>query len=478
MKKSILLALLSMAVIRPFAQPAKTPTDKKFNIVLFIADDLGYNDIEPYGNKFVKTPNLSKLAKQSLQFSKAFASSPTCTPSRCTIFTGLMPIKHGAHGNHSAVATDTKSLVQYLNPLGYKVALAGKLHVGPEEVFAFEKIADTNVPEPGFEGRAGLNYDLNLDPVDDWLGKQQRNEPFMLVVADHSPHVIWPEKPTYNPEKVDIPSIHVDTRETRISRTRYYTDITKMDENVGKLLKSLEKHHLVENTIVIFTSDQGPQWPFAKWTLYDYGVQVPLLVRWPGVVKPAKTEALVSLADVVPTAVAIAGGIVPAGIDGQSFLPILLQQKNTQRNYVYASHTGDGAMNRSPARMVRNNQYKYILNLAPEILYTTHMDRAKDHDGGREYWDSWLKKSFMNEHAASVLWRYHNHPKEEFYDVKADPEEKHNLADDGNYQSMLGQFRKEMSDWRNQQKDTITGPENLNEIRAKKPAKPLAPYIF
>lgn len=481
MYKSIVLCSLLLFCLAAGAQKRKVPSAERFNIVLFIADDLDAGDIGPYGNKIVRTPNLDKFSKEAMLFTRAFASSPTCSPSRSTIFTGLMPLRHGGHGNHNGVKDGTPSIVQYLQPLGYKVALAGKLHIGPESVFPFERIAQTNTPEPGFEKKPGLNWDLNLDPVDQWLSKQKKSQPFMLVVADHSPHVIWPEKADYDPAQIDIPAKHIDTKETRASRARYYTDITKMDHNVGKVLTSLDKNGFAKNTIVLFVSDQGPQWPFAKWSLYDDGVQSPLMIRWPGTVTPdTKTGALVSLADLVPTLVESVGGNAPGAIDGQSFLPVLKGQKDTHREAVYATHTGDRLMNRAPARMVRTARYKYILNLAPEILYTTHMDKAKDHDGGREYWDSWRAQSFTDPHAAAVLWRYHNRPAEELYDVEADPGEMHNLAADPKYASVLEELRTKMKLWRKGQSDTITGPEEFNEQEEekKKGQKPVAPYIF
>lgn len=481
MYKSIVFGTLLLLCLAAGAQKQKASTAERFNIVLYIADDLDATDIGPYGNKIVRTPNLDKLAGESMVFTRAFASSPTCSPSRSTIFTGLMPLRHGGHGNHNGVKEGTPSIVQYLQPQGYKVALAGKLHIGPESVFPFKRIALTNVPEPGFEKKPGLNWDLNLDPVDQWLTRQKKNQPFMLVVADHSPHVIWPEKTEYDPEQIDIPAKHIDTKETRASRARYYTDITKMDNNLGRMLASLERNGFAQNTIVLFISDQGPQWPFAKWSLYDDGVQAPLIVRWPGTVKAgSRTGALVSLADLLPTLVEASGGKAPAGIDGQSFLPVLKGQKDTFREAVYATHTGDRMMNRAPARMVRTNQYKYILNLAPEILYTTHMDKAKDHDGGREYWDSWREKSFTDPHAAAVLWRYHNRPKEELYDVEADPQEVHNLAADPQYAHVLEGLRAKMTEWRKSQSDTISGPEEFNEREEeqKKGQKPVAPYVF
>lgn len=467
------------AIVLPGKPRADSTGATRPNIVLFIADDLGVNDIGPYGNRVVKTPNLDKLSKESMLFRRVFAGSPTCGPSRSSLFTGLMPFRHGAHGNHSGVKENTRSLVHYMQAAGYKVAIAGKLHVGPDIVFSFERIAKTNVPEPGFEGKPGLNYDLSMDPVDQWLSNQNNDQPFLLIVADHSPHVVWPETSSYDPGEIKVPSNHVDTKETRRSRARYYEDISKMDRNVGHLLHSLEEHDLARNTMMVFTADQGPQWPFAKWSLYEDGIRVPLMIRWPGKVKAAVyTTAMMSQVDLLPTFVEVAGGIAPAEIDGKSFLKVLLGELNIHRDVVFASHTGDGMMNRSPSRMLRTAQYKYILNLAPENVYHTHMDKAKDHDGGREYWNSWLEKAKTDRRAAAILDRYHNHPAEELYDLEADPGERRNLAADKRHAALMTRYRKELAAWRQSQGDFETGPENLQQTPARKGKPPVAPYVF
>lgn len=450
------------------------------NIVIFIGDDLGVEDTGPYGNTVVRTPNLDRFSRESLLFSSAFAGSPTCGPSRSSFFTGLFPFRHGAHGNHSAVRENTRSLVQYLQPLGYRIAIAGKLHVGPEEIFAFERISGTNVPEPGFEKKPGLRYDLAMDLVDRWLSRQEQDQPFVLIVADHSPHVIWPDTTTYAPEDIDVPSVHIDTEKTRRARARYYEDITKMDNNFGQLVHSLDVHDLSGNTMVVFTADQGPQWPFAKWSLYDDGIQVPLMIRWPDrVIAGSRTGALISQVDLLPTFVEIAGGEAPEDIDGTSFLNVIEGESDKHREMVFASHTGDRLMNRSPARMLRTKRYKYILNLAPENVYHTHMDKAKDHNGGREYWSSWVEKAATDRNAAAILQRYHHHPAEELYDLEADPDETMNLANDETHAAMLQEYRKKLSEWRREQDDFETGPEELTpEPEAGKKKKPAAPYVF
>ncbi|MEX2477155.1 MAG: sulfatase [Gracilimonas sp.] len=445
------------------------------NIVVFVADDLGYNDIGPYGNSQVRTPNLDKLSERALKFNEAFAGSPTCSPSRASIYTGLYPFRNGAHANHTGIKEGVKTLPKYLQELGYRTALAGKYHVGPIEAYPFELIKTTNVPEPGYEDRGLLWTDLNMEPVNEWLGKVSDNEPFLLIVNDHSPHVVWPENPEYDYREVDIPSFHIDTDETRQSRSRYYTDITKMDANVGKLMKSLEEHGLSENTIFIFTADQGPQWAFGKWSLYDYGIKVPLLMKWPDVIKEQlETNAMISLVDLVPTFIEIAGGNPDnqQNFDGESFLAVIKEEKDDHHERVFASHSGDGTMNRTPLRMLRTSDYKYILNLAPQTRYDTHMNKADDHDGGREYWPSWQTMSFVSRHAASVLWRYHYHPAEELYDIKSDPNEVVNLAKNPDYKEVIEELRIQMTDWRQQQGDSETGAYERERQNIH------VPYIF
>ena len=451
------------------------PNVEPINIVLFVADDLGAKDIGPYGNLIVRTPNLDKFAGESLIFLDAFAASPTCSPSRASLLTGLYPFRNGAHANHHGIKKNIKTLPAYLQESGYSVGLAGKLHVGPIKEYPFELIHNTNVPEPGHENDGVLWTDLNLEPVAKWLSEKSKSKkPFMLIVNDHSPHVIWPEKAEYEDDKIDIPFIHIDTKETRIARARYYTDISKMDRNVGKLLESLKKYDFKKNTVVIFTADQGPQWAFGKWNLYDYGIKVPLIVRWPGVIqKSSKTNALVSLVDLLPTIVEIAGGQVPNTIDGQSFFPVLKGEKDSYSESVFATHTGDGTINQAPMRMIRTNRYKYIVNLAPEVLFNTHINLAKDHDGGYQYWNSWKNSSYRFEHAAAVMWRYHNRPKEELYDIQTDPEEWNNLASYPDFEKILEQFRILMQEWRQKQGDTETGVF----VETKNTGEPLQ-YIF
>jgi arylsulfatase A-like enzyme len=301
--------------------------------------------------------------------------------------------------------------------------------------------------------------DLNTGAVDALIAKHDRARPLCLIVCSHSPHVYWPENEGYDSAKVRLAPYLLDTRETREALARYYTDVTWMDTQVGEVRAALAKYGYEKETLLFFTADQGAQFPFAKWNLYDAGIRVPLLASWPEKIKPGSSNrALVSLVDLLPTFIEVAGGGKPEDIDGRSFLPVLTGKSKRHRAEVYASHTGDGHVNRSPMRCVRTGRYKLILNLAPEAVYKTHISEAAPADG-RDYWDSWMRLTAKDERAAEVVRLYRQRPAEELYDLKADPWEQRNLADDPAYRVFLGELREKLKAWRvGQGEDTSKVP--------------------
>jgi arylsulfatase A-like enzyme len=389
-----------------------------------------------------------------MRFDLAFAASPTCTPSRSSIYTGLFPFRNGAHANHSIVHDHVKSIPAYLQALGYRVVLAGKSHIGPRERFPFEYLENSNIMPPG--KKHVLWTDLNLDAVSTLLERHDRDRPLCLLVCSHSPHVYWPDNNGYDPAAITLPPYLLDTPATRAARCRYYTDVSWMDRQVGQVLKAIERHGYADHTLFIYTADQGAQWPFAKWNLYDTGIRVPLLIRWPGRVVPGThTKALVSLVDLLPTIVEAAGAVPPPDLDGQSFLPVLRGTRVTHWREVYATHTGDKEMNRSPMRCVRTDRYKYILNLAPQTPYTTHISKGAPPDG-RDYWESWLRLTETDHHARTLGDRYERRPAEELYDLYADPFEQNNLANAAAHAGLLTELRHRLEQWRLEQGESLT----------------------
>jgi len=424
------------------------------NLVLFIADDHTWHDCEPYGAKDVRTPNLARLAREGLRFDAAFAASPTCTPSRSAIYTGMFPFRNGAHANHSLVRDEVPTWPLRLKERGYRVVLAGKTHIGPRAAFPFEYLAGSNVMPPG--KNHVLWTDLNTGAVDRLLAEHDRKQPLCLVVCSHSPHVYWPESEGYDPAKVELPPYLLDTPETRATRSRYYTDVSWMDRQVGEVRDSLSKHGYADQTLFLYTADQGAQFPFGKWNLYDTGIRAPLLAAWPGKVKPGSTTgALVSLVDLLPTLIEVTGDKAPKDLDGRSFLPVLLGRSQRHREEVYAAHTGDGKMNRTPMRCVRTGRYKYLLNLAPQTVYQTHISEGAGPDG-KSYWTSWERVALKDLGAARLVQRYRHRPAEELYDLQQDPWEQQNLAGDQSHSGLLSRLREKLKRWRLQQGEDLS----------------------
>jgi N-sulfoglucosamine sulfohydrolase len=462
----ILIALLLAGSLQPLAAAADgaaATAPSRPNIVLFIADDLTWHDIGAYGGDDVRTPNLDRLSRESLKFQYAFAASPTCTPSRSAIYTGIYPMRNGAHANHSLINDGITTLPIYLKQLGYRVVLAGKSHIGPREAFPFEYLADSNVMPPGKHEL--LWTDLNTAAVDALLKTHDRAQPLCLIVAAHSPHVYWLPNDGYEPASVRIPPYLLDTAETRAARCDYYTDVTHMDQQVGEVRASLAKHGYSDNTLFVFTADQGAQWPFSKWSLYDAGIRTPLLVRWPGKTRDgSSTDAMVSLIDLLPTFLEAAGGTAPHDIDGQSFLGVITGSTDHHRDEVFAAHTGDKEMNHAPMRAIRTTRFKYIVNLRPDVRYTTHISDAGPRDG-RTYWDSWLRVARADPLAAMVIKRYYEKPPEELYDLSKDPYELNNVAADPAYGKTLAELRDRVKQWRLQQGEDLTNAPMPEDAR-------------
>ncbi len=160
------------------------------------------------------------------------------------------------------------------------------------------------------------------------------------MVCTHPPHTPWIENTTYDPEEISLPPNFVDTSETRADRVNYYSDVTLTDRILGNVLDALAEKGMRENTLFVYTSDQGANWPFGKWCVYDGGLRVPLIARWPGrIAAGTKTDAMTCLVDLLPTLLDAAGGPLPRETDGRSLLPVPEQKQETHRDVVFGTHT-------------------------------------------------------------------------------------------------------------------------------------------
>ncbi|MBM3882727.1 MAG: sulfatase [Verrucomicrobia bacterium] len=434
----LILSLTVAVACGSWAAAAAQGPPAKPHIVVFLCDDLGLLDTTPYGATDVRTPNLERLAREGLVFERAFIASPACAPSRAAMLCGLMPARNGAEANHTFARLEIRGWPHYLRELGYDTAAFGKVAHGQD------------VARWGF-----THFDLKFDlrRVREWVTQREGTKPLCLFVGTHDPHVPWQQNRDYDVRKVKLPWNFVDTPETREYRADYYTEVTRADTDLGTLYDFV-RETLGANTLFLFSSDHGAQWPFGKWNLYDTSIRTPLLAAWPGAIAPGtRTGALVSWVDFTPTLIELAGGTPPPGLDGRSFMGVLLGRTAHHRAAIYTTHSGDGRMNGYPMRALRTDRFKYVRNLFPGYQYTTHIDRSPTETSGLYYWRSWVVAARTNEAAAQIVQRYHQRPAEELYDLLTDPDERHNLALRPDREATLRELREKLDGWMKEQRD-------------------------
>jgi arylsulfatase A len=340
---------------------------KKLNVIIILCDDLGYGDLGCYGHPMIRTPNLDKLAKKGTRFTQCYAAAPVCSPSRAGILTGRIPSRSGiyswiAENNPMYLLRQEITLATLLREAGYRTAQIGKWHLngffnskqqtqpgdhGFDHWFSTQNNAIPSHQDPkNFvrNGKAvgpleGFSCQLVVDEAIAWL-KAGRDSPapFFLHVCFHEPH-----EPVASP--ADLVASYPKAKNE--DEAQYFANVTNMDAAVGRLLAALEEMGQADNTVVFFTSDNGPEtlnrYPGArrsyglvgllrgrKLWLYEGGIRVPGILYWPGKTPPGQScdEPLWSL-DLLPTFCRAFGAKVPTdrAIDGSDFLPALAGKK-------------------------------------------------------------------------------------------------------------------------------------------------------
>jgi uncharacterized sulfatase len=438
--KTLLLPSLTMSLVFGLQQ-AGAQTERP-NIVFFIADDCRRQDLGCYGSADAITPNIDRLASQGLKFNSFFQATAMSSPTRHCLLTGLYPVRSGAYPNHTFIREGVKTLPYYLKNAGYRVALQGKRHIAPDKDFPFEYLGK------------GSDH-VNPGQIEPFIADAvATGQPFFLFVASHDPHSPWTRgnSSLFDPDSLVLPPNLVDTKETREKYAAYLAEINKLDDDVGRVDALIEKYGLADNTIFIFTSEQGYSFPFAKWTCYDAGLQTAFIIRWKGVAGAGgTTDAMCEYVDVTPTILDIAGGKKPDDMDGRSFLSVIKRPGNKFKDYTYSIHTTRGIIDGSDyygIRSVRDDKYRYILNLTPDATFNCVATKEKD-----TVWASWMKKAETDDFARQQITRYRQRPKEELYDVQNDPFQMNNLAENPQLAKTLASLRGKLYQWMEQQGD-------------------------
>jgi len=364
--------------------PSSSPGARKPNIIFILADDLGYGDLGCYGQQQIKTPNIDKLAAQGTRFTSAYAGSTVCAPSRCALMTGLHMGHAYIRGNSKInLRPDDLTVAEILKSAGYTTALVGKWGLGHENSpgtpnkkgfdFFYGYLDQTHahnsyptflirnesriklrnvVPKEGKEGQGAatekidFSNDLMADEALAFIDRA-KDKPFFLYYSPTIPHA------NNEANTIDVPDLGIyKDLDWPEPQKRHAAVITRMDSYVGRILQKLKDLGLDDNTIVFFTSDNGPHkeggnkpdfnrssGPLRglKRDLYDGGIRVPMIVRFPGQTPPnTVSDQPWAFWDFLPTAAALAGAKPPQNLDGLSMLPAILGQPQTkQHEYLY-----------------------------------------------------------------------------------------------------------------------------------------------
>ncbi|MDP6633952.1 MAG: sulfatase [Phycisphaerae bacterium] len=414
------------------------------NFLFILADDVTYNTLSCYGGGNIKTPNIDALASQGMKFTRAYAAMSMCAPFRAELYTGLYPVRSGVARNHVGANVGTKSICHYLRDLRYRVGIVGKTHASPRTVFPFDRVG----------GR-----DLAGDSVRQYITKDPK-QPFCLFCCSNNAHPPWRsgDASKIDSDKVKLPPVIHDNPPTRKTFIGYLAEVVELDREVGSVLKLLKETGQADNTLVMFSSEQGWDFAFGKWTNWDIGLRSALTARWPGRIKPGSvSDALIQIADITPTFIEAAGGDPKTiGLDGRSFLPVLTGKSRKHRKFVYGVHNNAPEGNPYPIRSLRDEEFHYIANLKHDQPYhEKHLQNvalAKRYD--LQWWAATTEAAKNGDKRAKMLMdKFHNRPAEELYRVDEDPYEMNNLAADPKYADVKKRLRAELDRWMKTQND-------------------------
>ncbi len=422
--------------------PRKPP-----NIVLIVGEDMG-PELGCYGDASAVTPNIDRLAAQGARFTRCFTHAPVCAPSRSGLITGRYPTSIGTHHMRSKLLKPPPMFTDYLKKAGYTIAWPTKTPYG----------------------KTDFNFDLPpkaFDITSDWT-KEVPKQPFFgfyNIFTSHESQIRAPAtrfaknterlKPSErrDPAGLKLPAYYPDTPEVRRDLANYYELVTAVDYQVGVVLDALDKAGVADNTIVFLTGDHGRGLPRGKRWVYNRGIHVPLLVRWPGHIKPNTVrDELVCFLDFAPTMLALAGIEVPKQLQGQV---VLGPKKTAERKYIFAARD---RMDETPDRIraVRDKHCQYIRNFHPEWSHAqriAYMELMPTMQVWRKLHAEGKLNSVQDAFFAATK------PREELYDLDADPDEVKNLADDPKHKEKLIELRAALDRWMKETNDLGAVPE-------------------
>ena len=392
------------------------------NLIYLHTHDTG-RYVQPYDPNAV-TPNLMRLAREGCVFRSAFCCGPTCSPSRSGLVTGLYPHQNGMYGlAHRGFSLHdySRHLGSWLRSHGMETVLCGVHH----EAADVSSLGYSHVFQEEAPGMSSLEADTrNTEKAVEFL-RGPHEKPFFLSLGLHNTHRPFEGiDPGIEPDYVKVPACLPDTDETRRDFAEFLTCAKRADTCFGRVLDCVRELGLEDNTLVFYTTDHGPAFPHMKCTLRDDGIGVSLILKYPGNPMAGKVcDAMVSHLDLYPTLCEAAGVPLPGPVEGRSLFPLLEGSEEKLHDAIFSEINYHAAP--EPARCVRTQRWKYIVEYAPETGTV-----PANIDGG-------ASKDFLAQFGLLT----HGKDREQLYDLMLDPAEGCNLAGNPEYASVLSEMR-------------------------------------
>ncbi|MFT5467955.1 MAG: N-sulfoglucosamine sulfohydrolase [Verrucomicrobiales bacterium] len=485
-----------------FTFPAAAGFAAERNIIFFITDDESPT-LGCYGDKVAVTPNIDALAADGTLFLNAYATTASCSASRSVVMSGLHNHANGQYGHQhsfhkfsSWLNVVSFSMPRVLANEGYRTAHIGKYHVAPKEVFQFQN----------YMKASGRNAVEMADTCREFISADS-DQPFLLYFGTSDPHRgggkddtyegkhkpdLFGNKPNkgahagveevfYDPATLPIPHFLPDTPECRSELAHYYQSCSRIDQGVGRLVEILKEAGLYDKTLIVFTSDHGMAFPGGKTTVYEGGLKVPFVVRNPYEEnRGVRSDALISHIDITPSLLDFAGGLdseknrpkewvdpnqfwkdKPYAMNenrgpskglkafhGKSWISILGKPDAAHWETIFASHTFHEIQMYYPMRVVRDADYKLIWNIAHGLPYPF----ASDLWAASTWQAQWDKGKDAN-YGTGTVDSYVNRPAFELYDIRKDPTESNNLAENPEFTEVLKRYKETLKSYQKQMGD-------------------------
>jgi len=448
---------------------AQKISKKPLNVVWISCEDMG-PVLSAYGNKAVHTPNIDRLANEGIKYTNAYATVGVCAPSRFSIITGMYPARLGAHNMRTGDHNNFKW------PEDIKLRKdKGVLDKSGKNVPDYEVVPPAYVkPFPEYlrakgyycvnDNKCDYQFNAPFTAWDDVYGggsykNAPEGRPFFYVKNYYTTHEsrIWlrKDKPmTVAPSSVSVPDYYADIPIVREGIARKYSNIEALDKEVGILLDALEADGVMENSVIFFWSDHGGNLLRQKRAVGDSGLHVPLIIRYPDGYRAGETESrMVSLMDLGPTVLSLTGQKPPKYMDGKAFAGPF---EEAPRDYIYGSADRFDEST-DMQRSVLDGRYVYIKNFMPE-LPLIYRNRYREQIPMNKHLIELDAEGKLEGDAAYIFMK--TKPLEELYDLKNDPYEVHNLANDPAHAEKLKLLRSQLSQWQASIKDRGFTPES------------------